>query len=417
MLPYDGMTRTGSKGVSHSAIAETPSEARKLLEKDGAGKQPWQRHGNLQVAMCSHTVRTVAHSFNHKGRSYMRQFGWAAALLMSAALAGCGGSSAGDQSPRVSYTALVSFGDSLSDVGSYKVGAVAAAGGGQFTINGGGKNWTELLAAQLGLPAPCAALTGGFGVASAVQATCTNYAEGGARVTDPIGVGYNTTTPIAGPMTVPVVSQIADHLSRVGGNFSGRELVTVLAGANDIFTQMGMVGAGAITPASGVANVTTAASDLATLVNTQLLGKGAAHVVVANVPDINGTPYAATLSATARPLLTSMIQTYNSTLQTALAGNSKVLLVDIYTVNQDQLANPAPYGLSNVTTPACDLTVPIQAAPPSGFGQTALVCNTTNLIPGDTSHYLFADGVHPTPYGYWLLTRLVAKEMIIKGWL
>ncbi len=33
MLPYDGMTRTGSKGLSHSAIAETPSEGRKLLER------------------------------------------------------------------------------------------------------------------------------------------------------------------------------------------------------------------------------------------------------------------------------------------------------------------------------------------------------------------------------------------------
>ncbi len=32
MLPYDGMTRTGSKGVSHSVIAETPSEGRKVKE-------------------------------------------------------------------------------------------------------------------------------------------------------------------------------------------------------------------------------------------------------------------------------------------------------------------------------------------------------------------------------------------------
>ena len=32
MLPYDGMTRTGSEGISHSAITETPSEGRKLLE-------------------------------------------------------------------------------------------------------------------------------------------------------------------------------------------------------------------------------------------------------------------------------------------------------------------------------------------------------------------------------------------------
>ena len=33
MLPYDGMARTGSEGISHSAIAETPSEERKLLER------------------------------------------------------------------------------------------------------------------------------------------------------------------------------------------------------------------------------------------------------------------------------------------------------------------------------------------------------------------------------------------------
>lgn len=38
MLPYDGMTRTGSKGVSHSVTAETPSEGRKVLERCGKDK-------------------------------------------------------------------------------------------------------------------------------------------------------------------------------------------------------------------------------------------------------------------------------------------------------------------------------------------------------------------------------------------
>ncbi len=41
MLPYDGMTRTGSKGVSHSALTETPSEGRKVLERHIKGKQ-WE---------------------------------------------------------------------------------------------------------------------------------------------------------------------------------------------------------------------------------------------------------------------------------------------------------------------------------------------------------------------------------------
>jgi hypothetical protein len=39
MLPYDGMIRTGSEGVSHSVMAETPSEGRKVLERRRKGKQ------------------------------------------------------------------------------------------------------------------------------------------------------------------------------------------------------------------------------------------------------------------------------------------------------------------------------------------------------------------------------------------
>jgi len=38
MLPYDGMTRTGSEGDSHSVKTETPSEGRKVLESLTKGK-------------------------------------------------------------------------------------------------------------------------------------------------------------------------------------------------------------------------------------------------------------------------------------------------------------------------------------------------------------------------------------------
>ncbi|UUZ46896.1 hypothetical protein LP420_24640 [Massilia sp. B-10] len=91
---------------------------------------------------------------------------------------------------------MVSFGDSLSDVGSYAVGTIAAVGGGKFTINGNntaknatltGKNWTELMATQFGLPAPCAAQTGldgdptkGFSVPVVNHTECLSYAQGGA---------------------------------------------------------------------------------------------------------------------------------------------------------------------------------------------------------------------------------------------
>ncbi|MEQ1533698.1 MAG: esterase [Sideroxydans sp.] len=374
----------------------------------------------------------------------MHQYKYISALLAALLLVGCGGGGAGDQTPKVKFTSQVSFGDSLSDVGSYKVGPVAAAGGGQFTVNGGGRNWTELMAAQSGLPVHCAALTGGFGVAATASAACTGYAEGGARVTNPIGIGYNTTTPAAGAMTVPVVTQIANHLAAVGGSFSGGEIVYVWAGANDIFAQLGgltaavtaQVGAdiasGACVPAdaqatncvpaattkavtAAVTAVATAAGELVALVNTQMIAKGATHVVILNIPDMTSTPSALTLSASAKGILGTMVDTYNAQLKTGVAGNAKVLLVDINTVNKDQIANPAIYGLSNVTGMACDMTVAIQA--PAAFNATSLVCNTSNVIAG-SSNYLFADGSgHPTPYVHVLIARLVSKEMIVKGWM
>jgi outer membrane lipase/esterase len=33
------------------------------------------------------------------------------------------------------------------------------------------------------------------------------------------------------------------------------------------------------------------------------------------------------------------------------------------------------------------------------------------------SKYQFADGVHPTPYGYQLLAQFVSKNLAAKGWL
>ncbi|HEX5698557.1 MAG TPA: esterase, partial [Rhodoferax sp.] len=186
----------------------------------------------------------------------MRQFkilgvAMAAALLVAA----CGGSDDDYVAPppAIKYTSLVSFGDSLSDVGTYKVGVVAALGGGTYSVNGipgamgdtptPSKNWTEVIAAQLNLPSPCPAQTGlnsaaalGGPVPVVDYPDCRNYAQGGARVTDPVGPG-NASAPVNSPLgqlTVPIVTQISRHLTRVGGSFSGTELVTVMAGGNDV---------------------------------------------------------------------------------------------------------------------------------------------------------------------------------------
>lgn len=366
----------------------------------------------------------------------MRKYNLAAALLAAVLLAGCGGggSSAGSQAPKIQFTSQVSFGDSLSDVGTYRVGAIAAAGGGEFTINGAGKNWTELMAAQEGLPAPCAAFTGGYGTTPNPTPTpgCYGYAQGGARVFSQPGIG-NTGT-LAGALTYPVATQIADHLAAIPGNkFSGSEIVYVLAGANDVFVEAQVaypayvtanVTGGMTLTAAQTAALQTALTDisgvadlLANQITTNITGKGAQYVVVVNIPDIYSTPSAAAAEAAtpgSKALLDALVKTFNSELNAKLAGNANVLLVDAYTVNRDQVTNPAAYGLTNVTGTACDVTGVLAA-----YGGSSLFCTATTLTAGVTAdtHYLFADGVHPTPYGYLLLARLVSKDMLIKGWL
>ncbi|KAB8062442.1 esterase [Janthinobacterium sp. FT14W] len=462
----------------------------------------------------------------------MHQTKFALAVLAAAVLAGCGGASGGDQTLKVKYTAQVSFGDSLSDVGSYAVAGVAASGGGKFTINGDntkinpeltGKNWTEHLAAQFGLPAPCAAETGLEGSIPSLQAPrvkhagCFGYAMGGSRVTNPVGPNNKLAGGALGALTVPVVTQIANHLAVSGGKFSGTEAVFVMAGGNDVLYLLGALqtgatsagqaagaaagaqafatnlamalAAGATNPATAAAAIgaaiqtasaapgatpttivgaavqaaviagnTAAASpavygplaakaqadatvtgnaagakagadyaaaqgpslvaamkqagtELVALVKDQIIAKGANYVVVNNLPDVAGTPSGLSKDANTKALINAMVSAFNGELSGGLNGNAKVLLVDVFAVSHDQGVNPGPYGLTNVTETACDLT------PAKNFLGSSLVCNGTNLKAGDVSHYAYADDVHPTPFNNLLLARYVAKDMVVRGWL
>jgi outer membrane lipase/esterase len=453
----------------------------------------------------------------------MRQTNFALALLTAAALAACGGngSTGGDQTLKTKFASQVSFGDSLSDVGTYNVGAVKAAGGGKFTINGDntakdasltGKNWTELVAAQLGVAAPCAAQTGlegadsadpakDFNVAITYQAHCFNYAQGGSRVVDPIGADNKATGSALGQTTVPVVTQIQNHLAKVGGKFKGDEIVTVMAGGNDALAQLGQIAAegnrvgsltfaqtlagllaaGATNPqaagpvigaaiqaeaarpghtdasiigaavgaavgegnsaamdpavhlpivgkaqvaantagqkaaadyaaANATAMVTamgTAGAQLAGLVKAEIIGKGANYVIVNNLPDIAGTP-AGKAQPALQDLIKAMVSAFNDQLKAGVSAEAKVLYVDLFSISHDQVINPAPYGLTNTSTPACGS---------NALGATALVCTASNTIAGDVSHYMFADDVHPTPFEYALVAKYVLQQMMVKGWL
>jgi phospholipase/lecithinase/hemolysin len=458
----------------------------------------------------------------------MRYIQFTLAVVAAAALTACGGggSSGGTQTTKVKFTSQVSFGDSLSDVGTYAVGTIKALGGGKFTINGDntainpaltGKNWTELMAAQFSLPAPCPAQTGlngnaalGLSVPVVFHTGCFGYAMGGARVTAPVGPGNALTGSSLGALTVPVTTQIQNHLAINGGAFKGDEIIFVMAGGNDTLYQLsalsaaataagtkagatafatsliGQLAAGATNPAtaaqaigaavaaasaasgsttttivqaavgaaavqdgnSGVASATvygpmvttataaassagatagaayattngpalvtamaTAGAELVTLVKEQMLAKGAKYVTVNNLPDIANTPSGLAASSSTQALIVAMVSAFNAQLASGFAGESRVLLVDVYAVSHDQATNPGPYGLTNVKETACDLS-----ASKNAFA-SSIACTAANLKSGDVSHYSYADDVHPTPFLNLLLARYVAEKMVVKGWL
>ncbi|HWW68816.1 MAG TPA: esterase, partial [Duganella sp.] len=160
-----------------------------------------------------------------------------------------------------------------------------------------------------------------------------------------------------------------------------------------------------------VAALATAGTELANLVKTQIIANGANFVTVNNLPDVATTPSGRGQSAATQALINAMVSAFNTALTTALSAEPKVVIVDVFAVSHDQATNPAPYGLTNVTEPACDLSA---AKNPLG---TSLACNAGNLKSGDVSHYSFADEVHPTPFNNLLLARYVSRSLVTKGWL
>lgn len=378
----------------------------------------------------------------------MKPIHLSAALAAAVLVVACGGSD-----DKVQFSSVVSFGDSLSDAGTYKVGTIAALGGGKFTVNGAGSSsytWTEDLAVALGTPAQCAARTGLLpnqpGVTGAPVtdiAGCYNYAEGSSRVTSE-GSGPNGVALQAfgqqnlGFMANSLMEQMNRHLTKIGGAYSGSELVTVNSGGNDSFMQLNgvasaagggaaAVGAGTIagwpqsvldTVAAGGAAATNAAAtaavtamgqagtELAGYIKTLIVAKGARYVIVRNLGNINVTPYGRTLDAGTQGLITNMTQAFNSQLSAGLGGTAGVVILDDYAISNDAAANPAKYGYTNVTTEACAN---------NAFAGSSIVCNSTNVVAG-SSQYAFSDSVHPTPYSHQKEADAAFALLVAAGW-
>jgi outer membrane lipase/esterase len=385
---------------------------------------------------------------------------WHISALAAAAfiVAACGGGSNTD-SPLASR--VVVFGDSLSDVGTYTSATsltttpgAAPYFGGKFTTNtfaeyalapagtarapntSTASTWVEWISARLGVPLTTA--MAGFGpdtpqtrvrcpvtrTAPALAGSCTGYAQGGSRVTSPAGIGNPNgnggSSASPAPITLPMVTQVADHLAAFT-SFSSDDIVFVFGGNNDVFVQFGAVGQG-LPVDQAQANIVTAATELVTLVKNEIIAKGGKRVAVMTLPDSALTPFGSTLSADGQALLSGLSAAFNTALLAGLDG-SGAKIIDARALNAAVRAAPSSFGLTNITVPACD-AAKISAISGSRITDgSSLFCNASKDVPfngiragASASTYLFADGVHPTTAGHKIFADQVWTKLKDFGW-
>ncbi|MBC8739191.1 phospholipase/lecithinase/hemolysin [Paraburkholderia sp. Clong3] len=398
-----------------------------------------------------------------KKQQWLRVTQIAVASAAFAALAACGGgsdnnSSSSSNTPPGGVTLqVVSFGDSLSDVGTYMptVQANVGTGGGRFTTNPG-EVWTQKVAEYYG-GTLTAAYVGGFGM----PLTATGglgYAQGGSRVDLQPGEGYAPNNMAA--TTVPVTTQVAEYLAGHNNSFNSNQLVLMNGGANDIFVAVQAVSAAGTaaatqallnggTPADAQ-TAAAAASQTATLAALQdittaattfvgtvqkVVASGATHVVVSDVPDIAQTPQGLAAGAQGQALINALVKTYNGVLQQGLASTKQVIYVSAFAWIDQTLQNYQSLGftVSNAGT-ACNLASMAQSATtyatnnPSvlASGQTAadfgsalassLFCSPqTYTVAGADQTYMFADLVHPTTHLQALFAQQVETQIAASG--
>lgn len=329
------------------------------------------------------------------------------------------------------FDQLYIFGDSLSDSGAYE-GNADAAGGQRFTTDPG-LVWVENLGLIWGVP-----VTANNPNNLNTDPDGNNYAQGGAQVSSPIGIGSTPSPQNADP----IIDQLQTYL---GGHTTAdsNALYIVWGGANDIFFNAQLAAAG--TPPDEItSNLFTSALELKGVIQT-LAQHGAQVILMPLLPDIGQSPatiltaieaVATDISADATTLTNAIsaaavalaapattpeeqlavriaamlaadgelgvpdgtVQSveptvatgfsdlsngFNSILATVLSsGEANVVPMDVAGLLAAAIADPASFGLINVTGFAC--------------GVGALQCVPGTYFPGTEDSFLFADPVHPT---------------------
>ena len=166
-----------------------------------------------------------------------------------------------------------------------------------------------------------------------------------------------------------------------------------------------------------------AALELSGYVKTEILAKGGRYVAVVNLPDSTLTPFGSTLPATAKPVLSGLVDTFNLWLREGLT-NVAVKIIDQNTPGKDVYLNPARYGIVNNTVPTCDAAAISAITRGAVTDGSSLFCNSTVGAPyyglragANVSTWQFADGVHPTPGGHRIISDYVLAQLRSFGWI
>jgi phospholipase/lecithinase/hemolysin len=234
------------------------------------------------------------------------------------------------------YSNILAFGDSLSDNGN--------ADGFGITHFSNGPVWVEYLAGpgQLNVP-------------------LFDMAFGGATT------GYDN--PAASSLYLGLNWQVDVYLANFSSQISSNTLVTVWAGANDLFQGRSY--------ATAADNVEIALQKLATA--------GFENFLVMGLPNIGATP--AFKDTPAETDATAWSQAFNSDLASELVNlrganpGDHFYTLNTYDLLSNAIANPGMYGFDNVTDMWLDRPV------------------------GDTGTYLFWDGVHPTTEAHSMIAN------------
>ena len=281
------------------------------------------------------------------------------------------------------FTSLVIFGDSLSDVGNIASSSFDIYPGKYYYEDrfSNGAVWVETLAASLGLPATQRSTAGG-----------DNFAYGGAQTS---GTGG-----IEGIAIRDVDEQVTQYLG--ARTVDPTALYVVFAGSNDFI--------------NGQTNVATPAARLATDLS-RLITAGARNFLVPNLPLLGYTPRF-NGNATTAATYNARTEQFNAAMDAKLldlsddAAGLAFFRLDVASLFADAMANPAKFGLANVT-----------AAAAPGLTPGANTYNTSLIAP-NANQYLFWDDLHPTATVHSILaTRALAlvtvpepQTWLLVGW-